>query len=89
MRLEDGEGGAFTCLYLGSTDSDRIDSESGMVTRSLRFGVYVPEPQGAAENVTVTSDPWLEALLHWTANELGPDWSLYANSWPGDIKCRR
>lgn len=86
VRLEDEQGGAFTCLYLGSTDSDRVDSGSGMVTRSLRFGVYVPEPQGAAGNSAVTGDPWLVALQLWTANKLGPNWSVYANSWPGGYK---
>lgn len=83
VRLEDEEGGAFTCLYLGSTDSDRVDSGSGLVTRSLRFGVYVPEPQGTAGNSAITGDPWLEALQLWTANELSPDWSVYTSSWPG------
>lgn len=86
VRMEDEEGGAFTCLYLGSTDSDRVDSGSGMVTRSLRFGVYVPEPQDAAGNVAVMRDPWLDALQLWTVNELGTDWSVYAHSWPGGYR---
>lgn len=86
VRLEDEQGGAFTCLYLGSTDSDRVDSGSGMVTRSLRFGVYVPEPQGAAGNNPVTGDPWLVALQLWTANKLGSNWSVYANRWPGGYR---
>ncbi|MGQ8870866.1 hypothetical protein ACUTVW_01190 [Paenibacillus sp. TSA_86.1] len=85
VRLEDEQGGAFTCLYLGSTDSDRADIASGLVTRSLRFGVYVPEPERASEN-GVTSDPWLAALQQWTGNELGADWSLYADRWPGGYK---
>lgn len=85
VRLEDEEGGAFTCLYLGSTDSNRIDAASGLVTRSLRFGVYVPEPQRADGNA-VTSDPWIVALQRWTANELDSDWSVYADSWPGGYK---
>lgn len=86
VRLEDEEGGAFTCLYLGSTDSDRADVASGLVTRSLRFGVYVPEPQGAAGNSPVMGDPWLVALQLWTANMLGSNWSVYANSWPGGYR---
>ncbi len=86
VRLEDEEGGAFTCLYLGSTDSDRADVASGLVTRSLRFGVYVPEPQGASGNSPVMGDPWLVALQLWTANKLGSNWSVYANSWPGGYR---
>ncbi len=85
VRLEDEQGGAFTCLYLGSTDSERADIASGLVTRSLRFGVYVPEPHRATEN-GVTRDPWLAALQQWTGNELGADWSLYADRWPGGYK---
>jgi hypothetical protein len=82
IRLEDGEGGAFTCIYLGSTDSERRDAESGLVTRSLRFGVYVPEPQ-RTEHADAAGEPWLAALKDWTANELGPDWSVYTERWPG------
>lgn len=44
LRLEDADGHAFTCIYLGASDSDRIDPLSGLVTRAIRFGVYVPEP---------------------------------------------
>ncbi|PYE48505.1 hypothetical protein DFQ00_10896 [Paenibacillus barcinonensis] len=83
VRLEDGEGGAFTCIYLGSTDSERRETESGLVTRSLRFGVYVPEPQRAAEYADAAGEPWLAALREWTAEELGPDWSVYTACWPG------
>lgn len=43
-RLEDDQGQAFTCVYLGSSDGDRVDPLSGLLTRALRFGVYVPEP---------------------------------------------
>jgi len=86
VRLEDEEGGAFTCLYLGSTDSDRADVASGLITRSLRFGVYVPEPQGATGNSPVMGDPWLVALQLWTADMLGSNWSVYANSWPGGYR---
>lgn len=85
VRLEDEAGGAFTCIYLGSTDSERMDTESGLVTRSLRFGVYIPEPQRAStsENAAVTSDPWLAALQRWTVNELSADYSVYTDRWPG------
>ncbi|MBT2287359.1 hypothetical protein J7E78_28110 [Paenibacillus polymyxa] len=80
-RLIDEEGGAFTCIYLGSSDSDRLDGGSGMLTRSLRFGVYVPEDSRAA--LAETGDGWLAALQDWTQHELGSDWSVYGDVWPG------
>ncbi|PQP82973.1 hypothetical protein C0Q44_16560 [Paenibacillus sp. PCH8] len=81
IRLEDDEGAAFTCLYLGSSDSDRVDAGSGMVTRSLRFGVYVPEEWADAS--VGTEDPWLSALQGWTQHKLGANWSVYGDVWPG------
>lgn len=81
VRLVDEAGGAFTCIYLGSSDSDRVDAGSGMLTRSLRFGVYVPEGSGAA--LALTGDVWLAALQDWTQQELGSNWSVYGDVWPG------
>ncbi|WP_440117125.1 hypothetical protein [Paenibacillus sp. QZ-Y1] len=81
VRLEDEEGGAFTCIYLGSSDCDRVDAGSGMVTRSLRFGVYIPEDD--AEVTAETEDSWLAALQGWTRSQLGQDWSVYGDVWPG------
>ncbi|WP_139331895.1 hypothetical protein [Paenibacillus amylolyticus] len=80
VRLVDEAGEAFTCIYLGSSDSDRVDVGSGMVTRSLRFGVYVPEDSGAA--LAETGDAWLAALQDWTQQELGSNWSVYGDVWP-------
>ncbi|MFX3651130.1 MAG: hypothetical protein ACE3K2_04920 [Paenibacillus sp.] len=80
-RLLDESGGAFTCIYLGSSDSDRVDGGSGMFTRSLRFGVYVPEESGAV--LAETEDAWLAALQGWTQQELGSNWSVYGDVWPG------
>jgi len=59
-RLEDDQGQAFTCIYLGSSDGDRVDPLSGLMTRALRFGVYIPEPgedqmQSAASNNLTTA----------------------------------
>lgn len=79
-RLEDDEGGAFTCIYVGSRECDRIDQASGMITRSLRFAVYVPEPADHAP--AIPSDPWMQAMLDWTSKELGKDWAVYADVWP-------
>lgn len=81
VRLIDEEGGAFTCIYLGSSDSDRVDAGSGMVTRSLRFGVYIPED--SRPSLTETGDGWLAALQDWTQQELGSNWSVYGDAWPG------
>ncbi|MDT9721400.1 hypothetical protein QVE09_21085 [Paenibacillus sp. ClWae2A] len=81
VRLVDQAGGAFTCIYLGSSDSDRVDAGSGVVTRSLRFGVYVPEDWGTAH--AETGDGWLAALQDWTQSELGSGWSVYGDVWPG------
>ncbi|GAS80056.1 unknown protein [Paenibacillus amylolyticus] len=81
VRLVDEAGEAFTCIYLGSSDSDRVDAGSGMVTRSLRFGVYVPEDSGAA--LVESEDAWLAALQGWTQLELGSNWSVYGDVWPG------
>ncbi|WP_339168884.1 hypothetical protein MKX75_06030 [Paenibacillus sp. FSL R5-0341] len=81
VRLVDEAGEAFTCIYLGSSDSDRVDAGSGMVTRSLRFGVYVPEDSGAA--LVETGDAWLAALQDWTQQELGSNWSVHGDVWPG------
>lgn len=82
VRLEDEEGAAFTCIYFGSSDCDRVDAESGMMTRSLRFGVYVPE--STEESVSVdTQDSWMAALQDWTKAELGSDWAVHGDIWPG------
>lgn len=81
VRLIDEAGGAFTCIYLGSSDSDRVDAGSGMLTRSLRFGVYVPEDSGTA--LVETEDACLAALQGWTQQELGSNWSVYGDVWPG------
>ncbi|NUU78523.1 hypothetical protein [Paenibacillus xylanilyticus] len=82
VRLEDEEGAAFTCIYFGSSDCDRVDAGSGMMTRSLRFGVYVPE--SIEDNASLTTqDPWMAALQNWTRTELGSEWSVYGDVWPG------
>lgn len=81
VRLVDEAGGAFTCIYLGSSDCDRVDAGSGMLTRSLRFGVYVPEDLGNA--LVETEDAWLATLQGWTQQELGSNWSVYGDAWPG------
>lgn len=81
VRLVDEAGESFTCIYLGSSDSDRVDAGSGMFTRSLRFGVYVPEDSGAA--LVESEDAWLAALQGWTQQELGSNWSVYGDAWPG------
>ncbi|WP_079695186.1 MULTISPECIES: hypothetical protein [unclassified Paenibacillus] len=81
VRLEDEEGGAFTCIYLGSSDCDRVDASSGLVTRSLRFGVYVPETVEYAQ--VETTDSWMAALQGWTRTQLGQEWSIYGDVWPG------
>lgn len=81
VRLVDEAGESFTCIYLGSSDSDRVDAGSGMHTRSLRFGVYVPEESGAV--LAETEDAWLAALQGWTQQELGSNWSVYGDVWPG------
>ncbi|WP_128100653.1 hypothetical protein [Paenibacillus sp. DCT19] len=82
VRLQDTEGNAFTCIYLGSSDCDRIDSSASFITRSLRFGVYVPEffEQDLAIE---TQDYSLCALQNWTQTELGSTWSVYCDTWPG------
>lgn len=101
-RLEDEEGHAFTCIYLGASDSDRIDTLSGLVTRAIRFGIYVPEPLDPstsshalqASNVnastavleSVQPDSWLTALHHWTQAQLGEEWTIYEEAWPIDYK---
>ncbi|WP_342572119.1 hypothetical protein MKY85_06250 [Paenibacillus sp. FSL R5-0749] len=81
VRLIDEEGVAFTCIYLGSSDSDRVDAGFGMLTRSLRFGVYIPEDWGPS--LAETGDGWLAALQDWTQQELGSNWSVYGDAWPG------
>ncbi|MCP1182609.1 hypothetical protein [Paenibacillus sp. 1781tsa1] len=81
VRLVDEAGVAFTCIYLGSSDSDRVDAGSGMITRSLRFGVYIPEDSDPS--LTETGDGWLAALQNWTQQEIGSDWSVYGDVWPG------
>ena len=85
VRLQDTEGNAFTCIYLGSSDCDRIDSGASFITRSLRFGVYVPEV--IEQDLTIeTQDYSLLALQNWTQAELGSTWSVYRDTWPGGYK---
>ncbi|MFC9706955.1 hypothetical protein ACFTRD_02205 [Paenibacillus sp. NPDC056933] len=84
VRLEDEEGGAFTCIYLGSSDCDRVDAGSGLVTRSLRFGVYVPETMERAQ--AETADSWMDALQSWTQAQLGQEWFVYGDVWPGGYR---
>ncbi len=82
VRLQDTEGNAFTCIYLGSSDCDRIDSGASFITRSLRFGVYVPEV--VEQDLAIeTQDSSLLALQNWTQTELGSSWSVYRDTWPG------
>ncbi|MGG4130251.1 hypothetical protein ABEW19_18440 [Paenibacillus illinoisensis] len=82
VRLEDEKGAAFTCIYFGSSDCDRVDTGSGMMTRSLRFGMYIPE---STDDHTApgTPDSWMAALQDWTQSALGSEWSVYADVWPG------
>ncbi|QOS77358.1 hypothetical protein JNUCC31_21515 [Paenibacillus sp. JNUCC31] len=86
VRLEDEEGGAFTCIYLGSSDCDRVDASSGLVTRSLRFGVYVPETMERAQ--AETADSWMAALQSWTQAQLGQEWFVYGDVWPGGYRAQ-
>ncbi|ANF95973.1 hypothetical protein [Paenibacillus bovis] len=64
QRLEDDQGHAFTCVYLGSSEGDRVDLLSGLMTRPLRFGVYVPEQgedQKAATSQLTTASQEMKA----------------------------
>ncbi|WP_145407347.1 hypothetical protein [Paenibacillus xylanexedens] len=82
VRLQDTEGNTFTCIYLGSSDCDRIDSGASFITRSLRFGVYVPEV--IEQDLAIeTQDYSLFALQNWTQTELGSTWFVYRDTWPG------
>ncbi|MFD1885909.1 hypothetical protein [Paenibacillus wenxiniae] len=96
-RLVDDTGAAFTCVYLGAADSDHLDLTGTLLTRPIRFGVYVPEPAGEEATTLVNSstatitaasssiepaDPWLQALNRWTHEQLGEEWTLYNDAWP-------
>ncbi|GGI97037.1 hypothetical protein GCM10008022_02070 [Paenibacillus hunanensis] len=50
-RLVDDTGAAFTCVYLGAADSDHLDLAGALLTRPIRFGVYVPEPTDEEDRV--------------------------------------
>ncbi|WP_411349282.1 hypothetical protein [Paenibacillus sp. WLX2291] len=80
-RLVDDAGEAFTCVYLGAADSDRTEPLGGLVTRPIRFGIYVPEPEANVET-DADKDPWLTALNNWTAQQLGESWTIYNDAWP-------
>ncbi len=82
-RLVDDEGEAFTCVYLGAADGDRADPLGVLVTRPIRFGIYVPEPELTVD-ADADRDPWLIALNEWTAQQLGTDWTIYNEAWPYD-----
>jgi hypothetical protein len=96
-RLVDDTGAAFTCVYLGAADSDHLDLAGALLTRPIRFGVYVPEPADeeatpvttstattttASTSLVESTDPWLDALNRWTRQQLGEGWTLYNDAWP-------
>ncbi|KLU52777.1 hypothetical protein EL84_30540, partial [Paenibacillus sp. VT-400] len=47
VRLVDKAGGAFMCVYLGSSDSDRVDAGSGLLPLFLLFFFSFPFFSGA------------------------------------------
>lgn len=83
VRLEDKEGHAFTCIYLGASDSDRIDTLSGLATRAIRFGIYVPEPldTSTSNNALLTSS-FADASPSATLESGQPDsWLTALHDW--------
>ncbi len=74
-RLTDSTGAAFTCVYLGTADSDQLDAGGQLLTRPIRFGIYVPEPTGieqqaasgsaAVSTTTATSSASTETVDTW------------------------
>ncbi|URJ61467.1 hypothetical protein [Paenibacillus polymyxa] len=75
---------AFTAHYLGVRDAEKLDTITGKVYRTLRFGVYVPETEGglpAPANGATQPEEWLAALVRWTQKQLGETWSVYADAW--------
>lgn len=74
------EGGVFTCHYLGTVGADFVDEEWDAITRGLQFAVMALQPVEVPE--TIANDFWIERLAFWTANVLGPEWTVYRNYWP-------
>ncbi|OWA34359.1 hypothetical protein B9G55_18795 [Saccharibacillus sp. O16] len=71
---------AFTCVYLGSADGDRIDAALGGMIRGLRFAVY-RQPAGSAADPGQASAE-LHALAALTSALLGADWQIAVDRWP-------
>lgn len=71
---------AFTCVYLGSADGDRLDAALGGMTRGLRFAVY-RQPAGSAAGPSPAGAE-LTALAALTSALLGADWQIAADRWP-------
>ena len=72
-------GDAVTCIA-GGMDADVIDMEWDAITRCVKFYVLALQPSdvpGPLEN-----DPWIDALVSWTQEKLGTDYTIYGGKLP-------
>ncbi len=73
------EGDAVTCIADGM-EADVVDAEWDALTRCVNFYVLSLQPSdvlGPLEN-----DPWIDALVSWTQDKLGADYTIYGGKLP-------
>ncbi|TBL71357.1 hypothetical protein [Paenibacillus thalictri] len=85
IRLSDGSGSFFTCLWEGTVQAEGFDAEQQAVFRTIRFSVRAIRPQVDA---SIGQEPWLEATAAWTEGLVDPEWGVYRTYWPQDYKPR-
>lgn len=81
-RVVGTENDTYKLHYLGVPEADKFDPVSGKVIRTIRFGIYVPEPSNARS--PEQPDIWLSVLGGWTSSLLGSPWTVYHTAWPVD-----
>lgn len=78
--LGDETAGNWVVFSEGQAGPDTLDEENTAVVRLLSFASLSPRP--LAGETLVISDPWLTALVAWTQQKLGANWSVYSGNWP-------
>ncbi|GAA0389417.1 hypothetical protein [Paenibacillus motobuensis] len=78
--LEDEATNKWLTFYPQQSTYDVVDDEKQAIKRTLNFSAVIPRPLTVES--PVTSDGWLSAIVAWTQDLLGKEWSIYSGVWP-------
>ncbi|HEY4391094.1 MAG TPA: hypothetical protein VGN02_07065 [Paenibacillus sp.] len=78
--LEDELTDKWLTLYLQQSVTDIIDEEQQTIKRIMSFTVISPRPLTVESSIV--NDDWLSAIVAWTRELLGQEWSVYSGAWP-------